>query len=934
MAPKTRARAARNRHALGHLQAEPLEDRRLLSAMPVGPEFRVNDYTSGSQFAPDIAGDAAGNFVVAWQGEGPESPIWGIYLQRFDADGSPQGTAIRAETYTGLGSPPSVAMDADGDFVVTWAEVHSGGSDIMAQRFEPDGSSDGRFLVNTYTTNSQRQPSVAMDADGDFVVAWTSSYQDGDSYGIYAQRFDAAGAPQGGEFRANSYTTGGQRNPDVAMDADGEFVIAWDSDGQDGDAQGVFAQRYDASGNPVDFELQVNEYTTASQKNPSVILADDGRMTVVWESAGQDGDGLGIFGRWFYGSAGTSEFAVNTETTAGDQHLPVIHAAPRGFVVAWTQNGLLDGGIYAKRYSNAWYFSPFEPAFQVDSFTLYGQMAPAIAVDADGDFVVAWESVGQLENSQDGSFSGIYAQRFELTTEILGRHIYYNGSKFDGFSTAINASDDLAIAPDKSAYLPGSGPSTFANLTSYTRGINGIIVDIQDPAGTLTVNDFAFKMSTQIGANNMPSTWEAAPAPTAFSVRAGAGVSGSDRVHLVWANNAISNRWLEVIVEGDDALGEFNANTGLAESDRFYFGNRIGDTGTGTPLLAITSAQDEISGRNNYGFGASITNIHDFDRSGLAATVDIISARNNAGVLTYINLSDPPAAPALQSADASPAPLEPQGVPLATEILGRHIFYNESKFDGFSAGINASDDLAIAPDKSAYLPGSGPSTFANLTSYTRGINGIMIDIQDPAGTLTVDDFAFKMSTQVGANNTPSTWEAAPLPAGFSVRPGAGVSGSDRVEIIWANGAIANRWLEVIVEGDDALGGFNTNTGLAESDRFYFGNRIGDAGTGTPTLAVTSAQDEIAARNHPGFAIPITNVLDYDRNGLVASVDQISSRNNIGVLTYINLSDPPAAPTATDGESAAIAYALALEQSLDDSDADFDEPLFDLLALRD
>ncbi|REK18073.1 MAG: hypothetical protein DWQ37_04915, partial [Planctomycetota bacterium] len=172
------------------------------------------------------------------------------------------------------------------------------------------------------------------------------------------------------------------------------------------------------------------------------------------------------------------------------------------------------------------------------------------------------------------------------------------------------------------------------------------------------------------------------------------------------------------------------------------------------------------------------------------------------------------------------------------QVLGRQIFYNGSKFDGFSTAINASDDAAIATDKSAYLPGSGPSTFSNITSYTRGINGVMVDIVNPAGTLTVADFTFKMSTQVGANNTPSTWAAAPAPTAFSVRTGAGVSGSDRVEIVWADGAIANRWLEVIVEGNDAAGGSNTNTGLAESDIFFFGNRIGDAGSGTPTLAIT------------------------------------------------------------------------------------------------
>jgi hypothetical protein len=250
-----------------------------------------------------------------------------------------------------------------------------------------------------------------------------------------------------------------------------------------------------------------------------------------------------------------------------------------------------------------------------------------------------------------------------------------------------------------------------------------------------------------------------------------------------------------------------------------------------------------------------------------------------------------------------------KAVDVDTAVVGRRIFYNQSKFDGGTTSLNASDDLAIATDKSAYLPGSGAATFSNITSFTRGINGIMVDIDNPFGTLTAADFTFKMSTQVGANNTPSTWAAAPAPISFSVRAGAGTSGSDRVEIIWANGAIANRWLEVIVEGNDAAGGFNANTGLAESDIFFFGNRIGDTGTGTPTLAITSATDELAARNNPGAGATVTNLVDFDRSGIVNATDQIASRGNAGTLTKINITDPPAAP-AGDGDSA-VATALAI-----------------------
>src|SRR5262249_21165992 len=40
-------------------------------------------------------------------------------------------------------------------------------------------------------------------------------------------------------------------------------------------------------------------------------------------------------------------------------------------------------------------------------------------------------------------------------------------------------------------------------------------------------------------------------------------------------------------------------------------------------------------------------------------------------------------------------------------VVGRKLFYNQSKYDGNTASISRSDDNAIAVDKSAYLPGSG-----------------------------------------------------------------------------------------------------------------------------------------------------------------------------------------------------------------------------------
>ena len=225
------------------------------------------------------------------------------------------------------------------------------------------------------------------------------------------------------------------------------------------------------------------------------------------------------------------------------------------------------------------------------------------------------------------------------------------------------------------------------------------------------------------------------------------------------------------------------------------------------------------------------------------------------------------------------ATLEP---PPSVSVVGTNLFYKGStRFNVTNNNLPGfSDDNAIAPDKTAYLPGIGVATYSTVSNYSRGINGVMVDLTSGHGAITADDFTFK----VGNNNSPSLWGAATAPTAVTTRVGAGTGGSDRVELLWANNAIQKQWLEVIVEGNDALGGFNTNTGLASSYVFLFGHALGDTGTGnTATAFVVNSTDEQSARNNPksvlGTPALITDVNDFNRDGNVNATDQQIPRNN-------------------------------------------------------
>ena len=150
----------------------------------------------------------------------------------------------------------------------------------------------------------------------------------------------------------------------------------------------------------------------------------------------------------------------------------------------------------------------------------------------------------------------------------------------------------------------------------------------------------------------------------------------------------------------------------------------------------------------------------------------------------------------------------------AARIVGCHLFYNNSGFDG---GAGASDDDAIAFDKAALLPGEA-ATPVNFSSYSRGINGIMVDVFDlPSATdLTADDF--ELAT--GVSDDPAGWTAAPAPSSISVRRGAGPYGSDRVTLVWPDGAINNTWLRVAVLATAGTGLVARRVLLRQPDRRY------------------------------------------------------------------------------------------------------------------
>ncbi len=360
-----------------------------------------------------------------------------------------------------------VAMDAQGDFVSVWVQNPSrNGSEIYAQDYlAPDTAQGSTFLVSP-TAGSNRLPSVAMDAEGGFVVAWENQPTSG-SEEIYAQRYSAAGTPEGGDVVV-SPIAGNNDYPSVAMDAAGDFVVAWENAPSSGSEE-IDAQRYSAAGVAEGSDFVVSS-TAGNNLSPAVAMDAGGDSVVAWE---------------------------NAPTSGSDE-------------------------IYAQRYSAAG--AAEGNAFLASSnISVASQELPSVAMDVEGDFVVAWNNYGPGQEGAPPYKYEIDAQRYAADGAPMGNPLAAAprpipaasnsanpviATEFDGFasSVAMDGAGDFIIGESDKYYALGGAFGTMISAQQYASEENladtTVSITSSDPPGP---EGSAFSLSFQVENQNVPS---------------------------------------------------------------------------------------------------------------------------------------------------------------------------------------------------------------------------------------------------------------------------------------------------------------------------------------------------------------------------------------------------------------------------------------------
>ncbi|MCF8378444.1 MAG: T9SS type A sorting domain-containing protein [Bacteroidales bacterium] len=396
---------------------------------PVGENFRVNDeFISAAQHYTAIAVNNDMEFVIAWAGYNDYN--YDVYAQRYFSEGIPQGSNFKVNDDNGTEDQvhPSIRIDAEGHFTIVWADERSGEYDIYGQNYQNDGTPSGsNFLINDDTESApQYWPDVAGRADGNWVVTWIDQ-RIMDKRDVFAQRYASDGTPIGVNFKVNSDPgDNSQLRPDVAIDQEGDFIIAW---GDNRNANwDVYWQLYDSNGNPIGDNVMLADNPTGTyQRNPSVSYDAEGDFKICWEDNRDDYND--VYARRFAwdGTALGDAFLVNDDNSGEYQYQSQIFVQDNGdFMITWDDFRFgYNGDVFCQQYLS-------DGTAVEDNRIVNGdvgsenQFNPSIALSNEY-FILTWEDY------RDGT-TEIYSQRFFHDGTFLGENFKVNEDMEYGYA--------------------------------------------------------------------------------------------------------------------------------------------------------------------------------------------------------------------------------------------------------------------------------------------------------------------------------------------------------------------------------------------------------------------------------------------------------------------------------------------------------------------
>ncbi len=413
------------------------------------------------------------------------------------------------------------------------------------------------------------------------------------------------------EFQLHSYTGGDQQNPVAAEQSNGNVIVVWQSDSPDQSGTDVYAQRFDYTGNRLyatdslaESFFQVNpdldeRGTDAKRANPAIAVLPNDEFIVVWESIPQ----------------------VYLTTVVGA-------ARPRElYGQRFRADGEADGD-----------------AFLIDSSTSSDghQINPAVAVLADGKFVVTWEAYGHDTDATVSALADGWADVGVMASVGNDLYIQQGDKLYKGSLTTVGGNQSLAYSvvsegwegatsmtamgdslyitvPDGRLFKVSTTElNEFGNLKYWQASDGWTDVTAMTAIGDslyITIPDGRlFKVSTtELNEFGNLKYWQASDGWTDVSDMTAVGqdlyVQQGDQLYKVSTTEVNENGKLAsepVAYGGWDILGQvFNAD-GTEFSDKFFVNSSLFENQVDPALTALADGQFVVSWADNYNIHAQV----------------------------------------------------------------------------------------------------------------------------------------------------------------------------------------------------------------------------------------------------------------------------------------------------------------------------------------
>ncbi len=380
-----------------------------VNTLPTGTD-PANDTTNAVQnvgVESDVAMLADGGWLVTWTDNGHDGSVYGIYGQRFNADGSPNGEQflVNSQTSQYQQEPTTLQLD-NGDIIIAWGVGNGSSSGAFAQRYDANMVPQGvEFKLNETNINYSGQPELVDLGGGSFGVTYRlelSGVPLTDYSDIFYREFDASNI--GGSqvvVNTNNYMQH-QMEPEIAKSGSNVLVVWAETSGNI--TNGIYGRIYDTSVPSwgTDFSIA----TTGTERNARIETLGSGKFIVTYTVSGVDGDGTAIQGQLLNsdGTLSGSTFQINTTATGNQTYSDVTALNNGNFVVVWNGPGdnpadSTDQGIWGQIFDATG--AKVGTEFLINENYQENQVFPDITTLSDGDFVVSWSDESMNTASAD-----------------------------------------------------------------------------------------------------------------------------------------------------------------------------------------------------------------------------------------------------------------------------------------------------------------------------------------------------------------------------------------------------------------------------------------------------------------------------------------------------------------------------------------------------